>query len=119
MLKTHENQVIAVFIEDRIYTCLEGNFPILAFREFLYGYIKSQDYIHRYLHSKYDLDVVSSVIYAGELSVIYAGEEISPETTIIDLSDAKHHLIDVCFRVNNVIIFQDCLELFTLNVLKP
>ena len=100
MLKTHENQVIAVFIEDRVYTCLQGNFPIQSFREFLYGYINP------------DSD--------GELSVKYAGKEICPETTEIDLSDGSPYQFDITFTNDSGnVTFDDYVELFTLNLLKP
>lgn len=100
MLKTHENQVIAVFIEDRIYTCLQGNFPIQAFRHFLYGYINP------------DTD--------GELSVKYQGKEINPDTFELDLSDGFKHQLDILFTdESGKITFDDYLELTALHILKP
>lgn len=100
MFKTQENQVIAVFIEDRIYTCLQGNFPIQAFREFLYGYINP------------DSD--------GELSVKYQGKEIDPETFELNLSDGNNYQFYVFLTDEfDNIAFSTCVELFTLNVLKP
>lgn len=101
MLKTHENQVIAVFIEDRIYTCLQGNFPIQAFRHFLYGYINP------------DSD--------GQLNVKYQGKEIDPETFEIDLSDGRPYQFDVRFTEDEFgkVTFDNYVELFALSVLKP
>jgi hypothetical protein len=100
MFKTHENQVIAVFIEDRIYTCLKGNFPIQPFREFLYGYIDP------------DSD--------GEINLIYQGKEIDPETFELDLSDGSPYQFDVLFTdKSGNLTFDDYVELFAISVIQP
>jgi len=108
MFKTNPNQVITVFIDGELYTCLSPDYPIQAFREFMYSYINSKNDCTLSLKDR-------------------EGSELNPEN-IYDISNGSDFNIEASIdsfksynpkRTPSRITNYYQIQLTAINILKP
>jgi hypothetical protein len=95
MFKTNENQIIAVYIDGLLYATMQGNFPIKAFKQLIYGAVDPEANI--------------------ELKFLMIRNEIR-EDQVIDISDGITLGIEV---ENESVDIYSQVELVALYLLKP